>query len=64
MTDANIEKVRQLVCSNCRLTISVIANEVGMNKEMVLTILVDTLGMRMVCAKMVRRLLTEVRKVQ
>ena len=64
MTDANIEKVRRLVCSDRRLTISVIANKVGMNKEMVLTILVDTLGMRMVCAKMVPRLLTEEQKVQ
>ena len=64
MTDANTEKVRRLVCSDRRLTISVIANKVGMNKEMVLTILVDTLGMRMVCAKMVPRLLTEEQKVQ
>ena len=41
MTDGNIEKVRQLVLSNHRLTI---ANEVGMEKETVRTIFVDNLG--------------------
>ena len=63
-TDTNIEKVRQLVRSDRRLTIRVIANEVGMDKETVRTILVDTLGMRKVCAKMVPRLLTEEQKAQ
>ena len=63
-TDANIEKVWQLVRSDRHLTIRVIANEVGIDKEMVCTILVDTLGMRKVCAKMVPRLLTEEQKVQ
>ena len=52
-TDTNIEKIRQLVRSDRRLTIRVIANEVGMDKETVRTILVDTLGKRKVCAKMV-----------
>ena len=55
-TDTNIKKIWQLVCSNCRLTTYVIPNEVGMDKEMVRTILVDTLGMQKVCAKMVPRL--------
>ena len=63
-TDTNIEKVQQLVCSDRRLTICVIANEVGMDKEMVRTILVHTVGMRKVCAKMVPRLLTEEQKAQ
>ena len=62
--DTNIEKVRQLVRSDRRLTIRVIANKVGMNKETVRTILVDTLGMRKVCTKMVSRLLTEEQKAQ
>ena len=57
-TDTNIKKVWQLVRSDRRLTIRVIANEVGMDKETVRTILVDTLGMRKECAKMVPRLLT------
>ena len=64
-TDTNIEKVRQLVRSDRRLTIRVIANELGMDKETVRTILVDTLGMRKVCmVKMVPRLLTEEQKAQ
>ena len=63
-TDTNIEKVRQLVRSDRRLTIRVIANKVGINKKTVHTILVDTLGMRKVCAKMVPRLLTEEQKAQ
>jgi len=56
ITDTNIEKVRQLVRSDHCLTIRIIANEVGMDKEMVRIILVDTLGMRKLCAKMVQRL--------
>ena len=63
-TYSNIEKVRQLVRSDRRLTIRVIASEVGMDKETVRTILADTLGMRKVCAKMVPRLLTKEQKVQ
>ena len=50
-TDTNIEKVRQSVHSDHRLTNHVIVYEVGMDKEMVHTILVDTLGMRKMCAK-------------
>ena len=63
-TDANNKKVRQLIRSDRHLTIRVIANEVGMDKETIRTILVDTLGTRKVCAKMVPRLLTEEQKVQ
>ena len=63
-TDINIENVRQLVRSDRRLTIRIITNKVGMDKETARTILVDTLGMRKVCAKMVPRLLTEEQKAQ
>ena len=63
-TDTNIAKVQQLVCSDHRLTIHVTANKVGMDKEMVRTILVETLGMQKVCAKMVPRFLTEEQKPQ
>ena len=63
-TDTNIEKVWQLVCSDHRLTIRIIANEVGMDKQTVCTIMVDTLGIRKVCAKMVPRLLNEEQKAQ
>ena len=63
-TDTNIKKVWQLVCSDRRLTICAIANKVEMDKETVCTILVDILGMRKVCAKMVPRFLTEEQKAQ
>ena len=63
-TDTNIENLRQLVRSDHRLKIHVIANKVGMDKEMVRTILVDLLGMRKVCAKMAPSLLTEEQKAQ
>ena len=53
-TNANIEKVRQLV--------RVMANELGMDKETVQTILVDALGMWKVCVKMVPRHLTQEQK--
>ena len=43
-TDTNIKKVQQLVRNDHRLTICVTANEVGMDKETVHIILVDTLG--------------------
>ena len=63
-TDTNIKKVWQLICSDCRFTIRVIANKVGMDKETVCTMLVNPLGMRKMCAKMVPRLLTEEQKAQ
>ena len=63
-TDTNTKKVRQLVqCDRC-LTIRIIANKVGMDKETVCTILIDTLGMQKECAKMVPRLLTKEQKAQ
>ena len=62
--DTNIKKVQQLVCSDHCLTISVTANEIGMDKKTIRTILVDTLGMQKVCAKIVPRLLTEKQKAQ
>ena len=64
-TDANIKKVQKLVRRDSCLTIHVIANEVGMDKEMVCTILVDTLSMRKVCGpKCCQGLLTEEQKAQ
>ena len=53
-----------MVRSDRRLTIRVIANEVGKDKETVRAVLVDTLGMWKVGAKMVPRLLTEKQEVQ
>ena len=61
-TDENIDRVRQLVRSDRRLTVRMIAEELGMNRETVRTILVQELGMRKVCAKMVPKLLTDDQK--
>ena len=62
-TDTNIKKVWQLVRSDRCLTICIIA-KVGIDKETICIILVDTLGMWKVCAKMMPRLLTKEQKAQ
>ena len=62
-TSTNIKKVQLLVHSDRHLTIHVMVNKLGMDKEMVQTILVNALGMWKVCAKMVPRLLTQEQKV-
>ena len=63
-TDVNIEKVRELVRTDRRLTIRMMADQLGIDKELVRSILVDNLGMRKVCAKMVPRLLLEDQKTR
>ena len=47
-----------------RLTIRMMADQLGIDKELVRSILVDNLGMRKVCAKMVPRLLSEDQKTR
>ena len=61
-TDENVERVRQKVPSDRRLTVRMIADELGMNSEMVWRIITQDLGMRKICAKMVPRLLNEGQK--
>ena len=61
-TDENVERVRQNVRSDCRLTVRMIANELGMNSERVWRIITKDLEMRKICAKMVPRLLNEEQK--
>ena len=63
-TDVNIEKVWELVRTDRRLTIRMMADQLGIDKELVRSILVDNLGMRKVCAKMVPRLLSEDQKTR
>ena len=61
-TDENVECVRQKVRSNRRLTVRMIAHELGMNSERVWRIITEDLGMRKICAKKVPRLLHEGQK--
>jgi len=49
----NTAWVRELVQSNRRLTVKMVADEVNMNRETVCLILTEELGMRKICAKMV-----------
>ena len=61
-TDKNVERVRQKVRSDRRLSVRMIADELGMNNERVWRIITEDLGMRKICAKMVLRLLNEGQK--
>ena len=58
-TDKNVERVRQKVRSDRRLTVRMIADELGMNSERVWRIITEDLGMRKISAKMVPRFLNE-----
>ena len=61
-TDENVERVRQKVQSDRRLTVRMIAVELDMNNERVWRIITKDLEMRKICAKMVPRLLNEGQK--
>jgi len=56
--DNNVEKVRALVRSDCRLTVRMIASELNFNHTMVHRILTQELAMRKVCVKIVPKNLT------
>ena len=56
-TEENVELVKQKVWSDCRLTVRMIADELGMNSERVRKIITKDLEMRKICVKMVPRLL-------
>jgi len=58
-TSDNTARVRELVRSDRRLAVNMIADEVNLNREAVHQLLTEELGMRKVCAKMVPRNLTE-----
>jgi len=59
LTSDNTARVRELVRSDRRLTVSVIADEVHVNREAVRRILTEELGKRKICAKILPRNLTE-----
>ena len=61
-TDENVKRVRQKMQSDRRLSVRMIANELGMNSERVWRIISDDLRMRKICTKMVPRLLNERQK--
>jgi len=58
-TSDNTARVRELVRSDRRLTVNMIADEVNVNREAVRWILTEELGMRKICAKIVPRNLTQ-----
>jgi hypothetical protein len=57
-TSDNTTRVRELVRSDRRLRVNMIADEVNLKREAVRRILTEELGTRKVCAKMVPRNLT------
>ena len=61
-TDKNIVRVKQMVRSDRRLTIRMIADNLDLNRELVRNILLHDLGMRKVCAKLVPKILSEDQK--
>lgn len=60
--EANVERVKQMVRDDRRLTVRQIADELGMNHNSVWKIITEDLGMQKVCAKMVPRLLNDDQK--
>jgi hypothetical protein len=52
------DRARSLVLSDSRLTVRMVAEELGLGKSSVHTILTEHLEMKKVCAKIVPKLLT------
>ena len=58
-TEVRVERVKQIVRADCRLSVSMIASKLNMKKDSVWKIDTEDLGMWKVCAKMVPRLLND-----
>ncbi|XP_012920488.1 putative uncharacterized protein FLJ37770 isoform X2 [Heterocephalus glaber] len=58
-TDENIQKVRNLVCSNRQLTVRMMAEELNLDKETVRLILKENLNMRKISAKVISSILKD-----
>nr|XP_055138974.1 protein GVQW3 isoform X1 [Symphalangus syndactylus] len=58
-TDDNIQKVKDLVCSNRQLTVRMMAEELNLDKETVRLILKENLNMRKISAKVISGVLKE-----
>ena len=61
-TNENVERVREKVRNDRRLTVRMIAHELNMNSDRVWRIITEDLGTRKVCAKTVPRLLNDRQK--
>lgn len=62
--EENIQKVKKLVRSDRRLTVRMLAEELGLRRESVRIILTEDLGMKKICAKMVPKLLSDDQKAR
>ncbi|RLU25678.1 hypothetical protein DMN91_001835 [Ooceraea biroi] len=60
--DENVKRIRDLVRSDRRLTVRLIADELNLNHTTVHEILINELGMKKICAKMVPKILTPQQK--
>ena len=63
-TDENVEAVRQAVRGDRRLTVRMIAEQVGIDRQTVWQIITEELRMRKICAKMVPKLLSDDQKAR
>lgn len=58
-TDNNVARVRQLLDSDRRLSIRMVANELNLSSTVVFRIVTEDLAMRKVCAKLVPKVLSD-----
>lgn len=63
-TDENIQKVKDLVCSNRQLTVRMMAEELNLDKETVRLILKENLNMRKVSTKAISGILKDMPKLE
>jgi hypothetical protein len=61
-TDDKVANVREVIRSNCRLTVREVAEEVSISKTVCYEILTENLGMHRIAAKFVSRLSTDDQK--
>ena len=61
-TDVNVEAVRQAVRGDRRLTVRMIAEQVGIDWQTVWKIITEEIRMQKICAKMVPKLLSDDQK--
>ncbi|GFW54761.1 protein GVQW3 [Trichonephila clavipes] len=61
-TAENEQRVRHLLNTDRRLSVRMIAEQLGMDKMVVHKIISEDLRMRMICAKLVPKVLTDVQK--